>query len=103
MPGIFGIRGFPENLTEVLLIQRDHIEAKVKGCCSDDQVCECNGDPDCRLFALDAPGNLSDRERNRMNDEAGEDIFSEGAATFPVTNGSGPVNAVGELDGADYR
>jgi len=86
---------------EVFFVERDDIEAEVKGGCSDDEVGDCNGNPDCGLFALDAPGKLSYWERDRMDDEAREGILNECTATFPAANLLRPIYAVGEFDGAN--
>ena len=84
-------------------VERDHIEAEVKSSGSDYEVFDCNRDPDCGLFTFDATGKLGNGERNGMDEEASEDILSEGAATLPMADQFGPVNAVSRLDGADCR
>lgn len=80
--------------TEVFHIQRGNIEAKMQGRGSDEKVLESDGDSLGGLFTLNAPGKLSDCQRDRMYDQTMKDVFREDTPTLTVGNSSGPVDSV---------
>jgi hypothetical protein len=88
---------------EVFHVERGNVEAKMQCCDANHQILNGDGDSFCSLLAFYAPGNACDGQGDGMDDDAGEDIFTEGAATVPVASGSGPVNAVRQLNGANRR
>ena len=49
-------------------VERRDIEAEMKCCSSNEQIFNGYGDSFCRLLAFNAAGELSNGERNRMDD-----------------------------------
>ena len=91
------------NELEVPDVQCGHIEAKMQGCGSDNEVLEGDAIALGSLFALDASGKLRDLQSHWMHDQIVEDSLGEDAPPFAVGIGLGPVDAVRQLHDADSR
>jgi hypothetical protein len=88
---------------EVAHVKRDHIEAEMEGCGSDDEIWKVNADPLAHLLAVDTPGQLRDSQRERMHSHRLEEFFDEGFRAFAVGVCPGSIDTVRQFYGSHSR
>jgi len=88
---------------EVAHVKRDHIEAEMEGCGSDDEVWKVDADPLAHLLAVDTPGQPRHFQRERMHSHRLEEFFDEGFPTLAVGVCPGSIDTVRQFYGSHSR
>ena len=91
------------NHLEVANVERDHRESEMEGGGSDQQIRKGDAEPVRHLFAVDAPGQPSHFQRERMHGYGLEEFFDEGFPALAVGVGPGSIDTVRQFHSSHRR